>query len=63
MPFPLMIAMSKLGNTDFLTFYDHERLCGFIYLAKNRKLVFVMFLAIAQSSAFARVRQSHFADA
>lgn len=46
MPFPLMVAMSKLWHTDFLEFYDGDTLCGFVYLAHNRKLVFIMFLAV-----------------
>lgn len=46
MPFPLMIAMSKLWNTQFLSFYDGDLPCGLIYLAVNRKLVFIMFLAV-----------------
>ena len=46
MPFPMMVAMSKLWNTDFLSFYDGDTLCGFIYLAHNRKIVFVMFFAV-----------------
>ena len=46
MPFPLMVAMSQLWNTDFLGFYEEDALCGFIYLAHNRKIVFVMFFAV-----------------
>lgn len=46
MPFLIMVAMSKLWNTDFLAFYDKDTLCGFIYLAYNRNIVFVMFLAV-----------------
>ena len=46
MPFPMMVAMSKLWNTDFWAFYDKDTLCGFIYLTHNRKIVFVMFLAV-----------------
>ena len=46
MLFPLMVAMSKLWNTDFLGFYEEDTLCGFIYLAHNRKIVFVMFFAV-----------------
>ena len=46
MPFPLMVAMSKLWNTDFFGFYEEDTLCGFIYLAHNRKIVFVMFFAV-----------------
>lgn len=48
MPFPMMVAMSKLWNTSFLAFYEGDTLCGFIYLAKNRKMVFVMFFAVDQ---------------
>ena len=46
MPFPLMVAMSKLWNTKFFGFYDGDIPCGFIYLASNRKIVFVMFFAV-----------------
>ena len=46
MPFFMMVAMSKLWNTDFLSFYDGDTLCGFIYLAHTRKIVFVMFFAV-----------------
>ena len=46
MPFPMMVAMSKLWNTQFLSFYDNDVLCGFVYFATNRKLVFVMFFAV-----------------
>ena len=46
MPFPMMVAMYKLWNTDFFGFYDNDTPCGFVYLAHNRKIVFVMFLAV-----------------
>lgn len=46
MPFPLMVAMSKLWNTNFWAFYDDDTLCGFVYIATNRKLAFIMFFAI-----------------
>ena len=46
MPFPMMVAMSKLWNTDFLGFYEGDTLCGLVYLAHNSKIVFVMFLAV-----------------
>ncbi len=49
MPFPMMIAMSKLWNTQFLGFYDGDTVCGFVYLAQNSKIVFVMFLAVDKS--------------
>ena len=46
MPFPMMVAMSKLWNTDFLSYYEKDILCGFAYLAHIGKTVFVMFLAV-----------------
>ena len=46
MPFPMMVAMSKLWNTQFFSFYDGDIPCGFIYLAFNKKIVFVMFFAV-----------------
>ena len=49
MPFPMMVAMSKLWNTDFLEFSDGDTPCGFAYLAHNRQLVFIMFLAVDQA--------------
>ena len=49
MPFPLMVAMSQLWNTQFLGFYDGNTPCGFVYFAVNRKLIFIMFLAVNKS--------------
>lgn len=49
MPFLMMVAMSKLWNTEFLGFYDGDTLCGFVYLAHNSKIVFVMFLAVDET--------------
>lgn len=46
MPFAMMVAMSKLWHTRFLAFYDDDILCGFVYMATNRKLVFIMFFAV-----------------
>ena len=46
MPFFMMVAMSKLWNTQFLGFYSGDIPCGFIYLASNRKIVFVMYFAV-----------------
>ena len=49
MPFFLMILMSKLWNTQFWGFYDGDTPCGFAYFAFNRKLLFLMFLAVYNS--------------
>lgn len=49
MPFPMMVAMSKLWNTQFFGFYDGPSPCGLIYLASNRNIIFVMFFAVDES--------------
>ena len=45
----MMVLMSKLWNTQFLSFYDGDIPCGFIYFAVNRKMIFIMFLAVDES--------------
>lgn len=49
MPFSMMVAMSKLWNTNFWAFYDKDVLCGFVYMAVNRNLAFLMFLAVDEA--------------
>lgn len=44
-----MVAMSRLWNTEFTGFYEEDQPRGLVYLAHNRRLVFVMFLAVEQS--------------
>lgn len=46
MPFVLMCMLSYLWHTEFLSFYDEDTLCGFVYMASIRKLTFVMFFAV-----------------
>lgn len=46
MPFLLMCMLSYLWNTEFLSFYDEDTLCGFVYMATIRKVTFVMFFAV-----------------
>lgn len=46
MPFPMMILMSYLWNTEFLAFYDGDRLCGYIYLATIFRQTFIMFIGV-----------------
>ncbi|MGN0547798.1 MAG: GNAT family N-acetyltransferase [Acutalibacteraceae bacterium] len=69
MPFWMMVAMSKLWNTDFFEYYDGDKLCGFAYLAHIGKTVFVMFLAVDKSlrskgygSAILREIQNRYPD-
>lgn len=47
-----MVMMSKRWNTRFLSFYDEDVLCGFIYYVVQFKQVFVMFFAVDQSWRF-----------
>lgn len=49
MPFWLMRALAKTKNTDFLTFYDGDILCGFVYMAAVKDLVFIMFFAVDET--------------
>ena len=49
MPFLMMVAMSKLWNTQFFGFYNGDTPCGFVYFALNSKMVFVMFFAVDES--------------
>ncbi|MCI6714038.1 MAG: GNAT family N-acetyltransferase [Lachnospiraceae bacterium] len=58
MPFLMMVAMSKLWNTQFLGFYDEDIPCGFVYFALNRNIIFVMFLAVDE-----RVRSKGYGSA
>ena len=46
MPFVLMLIMGYLKNTHFLSFYDRDMICGFVYIATTKKLTFVMFFAV-----------------
>lgn len=46
MPFPMMITMSYLWNTEFLAYYDDDILCGITYLATIGHQTFVMFFAV-----------------
>lgn len=46
MPFWMMVLLSKLWHTKFLSFYENDNLCGFTYLAVQFKQVFIMFFAV-----------------
>lgn len=46
MPFILMLGMSCLWNTEFLSFYDGDTLCGLVYMATIGKQTFIMFFAV-----------------
>ena len=46
MPFPMMVAMAKLPQTQFWAAYEGETCIGLVYLALGPTLVFLMFLAV-----------------
>ena len=48
MPFFMMLGMSCLWNTQFLSFYDGETLCGLAYLAAMGRQTFLMFFAVEE---------------
>ncbi len=49
MPFWLMLIMGKLWNTKFLALRDGDAVCGFVYMAMTRRLIFIMFLAVDET--------------
>ena len=49
MPFFMMLGMSCLWNTQFLSFYDGETLCGLAYLAAMGRQTFLMFFAVEEN--------------
>ncbi len=49
MPFVLMLIMAYLKSTHFISFYDGDTLCGFVYMATIKKLTFVMFFAVNEN--------------
>ena len=49
MSFLFMLLMSKMKNTDFLSFYDNDVLCGLVYMATVDAITFIMFLAVDKS--------------
>lgn len=46
MPFVMMQLMACLPSTEFLSFYDADTLCGFVYMATLLRISFVMFFAV-----------------
>jgi GNAT superfamily N-acetyltransferase len=46
MPFWLMLIMAKMKTTEFLSFYDGDTLCGFVYYAGFDDLIYVLYFAV-----------------
>lgn len=49
MPFVLMLCMSGMKSTEFLAFYDADKLCGFVYMAVLGRQNFIMFFAVDEN--------------
>lgn len=50
MAFWMMRMMSRMKSTDFLSFYDEDILCGFVYMATLDNLTFIMFFAVDENN-------------
>ncbi|NLG04476.1 MAG: GNAT family N-acetyltransferase [Clostridia bacterium] len=46
MPFGMMIFMTCFITTKFFAYYDGDTLCGFIYMAKIGRQIFILFFAV-----------------
>lgn len=46
MPFFMMLLLSKTQNMEFISFYDGDTLCGFVYMASNQNITFIIYLAV-----------------
>lgn len=44
-----MLLMEKMKNTDFLSFYDNNVLCGLVYMSTIDSITFIMFLTVDKS--------------
>lgn len=49
MPFLLMLIMSYLNSTRFISFLDGDTICGFVYMATIKNITFVMFFAVDEN--------------
>ncbi len=49
MPFLIMLLMSYLRSTHFISFHDGDTICGFVYMAVIKKITFVMFFAVDEN--------------
>lgn len=49
MPFLLMLIMSYLNSTRFISFLDGDTTCGFVYMATIKNITFVMFFAVDEN--------------
>lgn len=46
MPFFMMLLLTKIQNMEFVSFYDRDTLCGFVYMVSNQNITFIIYLAV-----------------
>lgn len=46
MPFFMMLLLTKMQSMEFISFYDGETLCGFVYMVSNQNVTFIIYLAV-----------------
>ena len=46
MPFFLMLLLTKIQSMEFISFYDGDTLCGFVYMVSNQNVTFIIYLAV-----------------
>lgn len=49
LPFRLMVLLSKMKRTEFLSFYDDEKCVGFAYFGVEKKISFLRFLVVDET--------------
>ena len=46
MPMAFLLSRAKKNFTDFLAYYDENEFVGFVYLATNNDITFILYIAI-----------------
>ena len=49
-PMWFLLRRAKRDFVDFLAYYDEDKLVGFTYLIHNKKLTYVLYLAVCENS-------------
>lgn len=48
LPWWTLKALTKINGVDILGFYDKDTLCGFAFTIRNKKILYIMFLAVSK---------------
>jgi len=49
MPFWMLLMVAKMKNTEFISFYDRDILCGFTFMLPIENLTYIMYLAVDET--------------